>query len=116
MNVSDIIMAVSGIVVGVVGTISTRIGKKGDQTLQAAKEQFDRMLGEINYYRDALDETRTQWEGRWDRQMARCRKVTDQASVAIARLMNGQHTHRDHEVAEQALRDIEEHVQTDHTD
>ena len=115
---------ISGVVAvgGVFGTILARRGTRGDQELQSFSDQFGRMLEENKYLTSQLGEARsevtrvrTEWEQRWDRQIARCRTVTDQAAAAIARLM-GMHTLEDERDAQQVLRDTAAHIESDHTD
>lgn len=107
----------------VLGTILSRIGKKGDQELQSITDQFGRMLSENKYLGEQLTaeragraQDRVESEGRWSRQIDRCRKITDSASRTINRLLSNEPgTGPDIEGA-QTLRAIDEHNGLDHTD
>lgn len=79
-------LVISGTVAlgSVLGIVLTNIGKRGDQEQQQVTDQFKRMLDEVGYWQDTTSRTRTEWEGRWDRQMKRCRTITDQLVAFIA--------------------------------
>jgi hypothetical protein len=75
----------------VLGVILSRIGKKGDQEQQAVTDQFRRMLEENQYLTTSLTQARADisqvrqgWEDRWQRQMDRCRTITDTLVNALA--------------------------------
>lgn len=87
MTASQIIMAAVGAAVAALGYVLAQYGKRGDQQIQQNKDQFQRLMDEANYWRDQTGEARAEFEGRWDRQIARCRKVTDQAYATIAELI-----------------------------
>jgi hypothetical protein len=98
---------------GIIGTITSRIGKRGDQELETVRDQFARLIAEVDYWKATATEGRGEWEGRWDRQMVRCRKVTDALVVALAQLLRGASA-EDREAAERALQDLREHNDADH--
>lgn len=108
-------------------TLLGRRGKKEDTRIAERTQAFDevlqladRRLAEIDRLiaeRDAAnadkEALRESWEKRWDRQMARCRSITDPLVQALNQLQ----THAPHARAEagQALRDLAEHNERDHT-
>jgi hypothetical protein len=112
-SIWTVIIAAAGVAGGIIGTIASRMGKKGDQELESVRDQFGRLLSEVNYWKESATSTRDEWETRWDRQMVRCRKVTDALVGALARLLLGA-TAEDREIAEKALQDLHEHNDTDH--
>jgi hypothetical protein len=114
LSVWTIVIAAATVIGGVVGTVAARMGKKGDQELETVRDQFARLIAEVAYWQNTATDARTEWEGRWDRQMVRCRKVTDALVVAIVRLLRGSTTPEDREVAEKALDDLREHNSSDH--
>lgn len=80
-------MGFVGIAVTFLGVVLTRMGSSRDQQIQQTKDQFQRLLDEARYWREVVGDTRDEWESRWERQMNRCRKITDEASNTITDLM-----------------------------
>lgn len=116
MNPSTWTVVISGVLAagGIIGTILSRIGKKGDQELQSFSDQFQRMLRENEYLAKSLADERaaraadrTEWETRFTRQTDRCRKITDAATATIIRLLSG----RTDPAADATLSQIAEHAE-----
>lgn len=115
MNPSGWTLIIAAVVAvgGIIGTITSRIGKRGDQELETVRDQFARLIAEVDYWKSTATEGRGEWEGRWHRQMARCRNVTDALVVALVQLLPDAST-EDRELAERALQDLREHNDADH--
>lgn len=114
MTVSQIVMSVVGSAVLLVGYLLAQRGKKGDQEIQETKDQFQRMVDEAKYWREQTSGSRAEFEGRWDRQIARCRRITEQASATIADLMKYVPSNQQRDASD-TLGEIEQHRQDDHT-
>lgn len=106
-------MAGVGAAVAVLGYILAQYGKRGDQQIQQNKDQFQRLMDEANYWRGQTNDSRTEFEGRWDRQIARCRKVTDQAYATIAELIRFVPDPQRRQ-GDRALEEISEHQTNEH--
>jgi hypothetical protein len=97
-----------------------RRGKREDNKLQSAAQTFTELqqlaeerLTEIKYGTDAAISGRNESEKRSARQKDRCRKVTDEAAASILRLMPDASPQARSD-AELTLRDIQDHIDTDH--
>ena len=112
-TLSQIIMGFVGLAVTFLGVVLSQIGKRGDQTIQQNKDQFQRLLEEARYWEGQSKSTRNEWEARWDRQMERCRKITDEAYVKLTELMHYVPLTQRRDTAH-VLDDIEQHRQDDH--
>lgn len=114
MTVSQIIMSVVGSAVLLVGYLLAQRGKKGDQEIQETKDQFQRMVEEAKYWKLETGDARAELEAFRDRQLARCRRVTESAYATISDLIR----YVPDEVrrqADQALEEIEQH-KADHSE
>lgn len=108
-----VVIAGAGVFGALLGTVLSRIGKKGDQELESIRDQFGRLISEVNYWKETSVTARDQWEARWDRQMTRCRKITDALVGALAPLLRAASA-EDRQAAEKALEDLREHNDSDH--
>lgn len=111
-------LIISGVLAigSVLGIILSRMGKKEDVEQQAVSDQFKRMLDEVNYWQASASTTRTEWEARWDRQMDRCRKITDRMAGALQTLLgqlDDEHKVADHTVQE-VIEAVKDHDNVDH--
>lgn len=102
------------------GTWLARKGKREDNRIEQNNQSFgqllslaDARLAEIQRLSAELERVRTSWEARWDRQMRRCRKVTDSLADAI-RVLQRQIPGATQPTAEAALQALEEHELDDH--
>lgn len=98
----------------ILGVVLTNVGKKGDQEQQQVTDQFKRMLEEVGYWQDTTSRTRTEWEGRWDRQMDRCRKITDKLVIFIASIAKSSMDPRVRSEAEDLTSAVKTHNESDH--
>lgn len=105
-----------------------RRGKKEDVKIAERGQAFDQLLElaatrlaeitRLSTERDTAnterERVRTSWEDRWDRQMKRCREVTDSLVGTISQLrdMAGDEGKRK---ADDALRVVGQHNERDHT-
>lgn len=87
MTTPQIIMSVVGSAVLLVGYLLAQRGKKGDQEIQETKDQFQRMVDEARYWKAEAGDARTELDSFRDRQLTRCRKVTESAYKTIAELI-----------------------------
>lgn len=124
---SDAVLAILAILGTWFATVLARKGKRedtkiatGNQTFTQLRELGEARLAEINRLqtenaglRAENERDRLAWEARWDRQMTRCRKVTDEAAGSIARLMQ-RAAPEDRTAAEATLRDVHSHLDADH--
>lgn len=92
----------------------------GNQTFTQLRELAEARLDDIERLTAALaaanaeiERIRSAWEARWDRQMARCRKVTDALVRAITALRKLA-TPEARQEADRVLVELEEHRQDDH--
>lgn len=99
-------------------TILTRKGKREDQKLSERQTAYEELYqlneargAEIVRLNAAILAIRDEWEARWDRQMARCRTITDTLSRAIVKL---QQVHPDAPTAADALTELDHHNEDDH--
>lgn len=90
------------------------------QEFAALKQVNDTLTAENNRQRSDLNESRKRnrnlredWESRWNRQMDRCRVVTDSLVQTIATLRTSA-APEDQARAEDALRNLHDHVDADH--
>lgn len=112
---ASVIIGIVSSLVLLIGYILTQRGKKGDQAQEAIKSQFDRMLTENRYLAEQLAATRKEWEARWDRQMVRCRKITDTAANTISDLLRFVPPDKQSK-ANRTINEIATHVDGDHSD
>lgn len=98
----------------VLGVVLSGIGKKQDQEQQQVTDQFRRMMDEITYWQRTASTTREEWEGRWDRQMDRCRRITDRLTAALNTVASQATNPADREVADEALAEVKAHNYNDH--
>jgi hypothetical protein len=105
-----------------------RRGKKEDTRISERGQAFDQLvklaenrLVEINRLsteRDAAvverEKVRVSWEERWDRQMVRCREITEDlvATIGQLRILSGP---AGRQAADDTLRALDEHNERDHT-
>lgn len=108
-------MGFVGVAVTFLGVVLSQIGKRGDQQIQQNKDQFQRLIDEARYWKDNATEARNDLESFRDRQLSRCRKVTDSAATTISKLMRFVPPDKQREGAH-ALDEIQSHIETDHTD
>ena len=116
------LLAALGIFGSYLAAILTRRGKTEDLKLQRADQAFDHMkelaetrsvdLVRATADRDAawaeVERVRKLWEGRWDRQILRCRKVTAALVETIAMLRTDADP-KQRQVVEDALHALDEH-------
>jgi hypothetical protein len=105
-----------------------RRGKREDTKIQEANQAFSqlrelaearlaeitRLTASLTAANSELDRIRDQWEKRWERQMKRCRDVTEPLVSAIAALRKLAGPAAD-EQAETVMRVLEAHNQDDHS-
>lgn len=90
--------------------------KQVNEALQAEnKRQREDLADARERSRQYRSVIRDEWEPRWSRQMERCRVVTESLVQTIASLRTSASPKQRAE-AEDALRDLEQHRDTDHID
>ena len=106
-------------------------GKKADNKVAVRNANYDELerlaksrLEEINRLQaaktaadDEVDRVRTSWEQRWDRQMSRCRGVTDKLVDVVAMLKTPpkDHLQPGEEIqVDEVLQELQEHREDDH--
>lgn len=113
MTAQQVIMSVVGSAVLLVGYLLAQRGKKGDQEIQQTKDQFQRMVDEAKYWKGEAGDARSELESFRDRQLRRCRAVTESAYATIAALITqvpkGQRAR-----GERVMAELEQHQDTDH--
>lgn len=107
-------LIISGVLAvgSVLGVVLTKVGKKGDQEQAQVTDQFKRMLDEVGYWQNTAVKNREEWETRWDRQMTRCRKITDKLVMFVVTTGKADPSVRTE--AESLARDLADHNETDH--
>lgn len=100
-------------------TILTRKGKREDQKLSERQTAYEELYqlneargAEIVRLNAAILAIRDEWEARWDRQMVRCRTITEPLVRTIVKLQAAR-PFPDPEAAE-ALTELEHHNEDDH--
>lgn len=79
---------------------------------EARLAEIIRLTAALTEANAALERLRTEWENRWDRQMKRCREITDGLVRGLAALRHpGEPTPPE---VDDALRDLDDHRATDH--
>lgn len=125
-EVTSALLTATMIFAGLFGTWLARKGKREDNKIAAANQtlieiralaeerriEIVSIRGELTAERIAHQETRDREEKRWDRQMKRCRIVTDNLVNALAERW----AEKGQEKRDQALRDLEQHNFEDHTE
>jgi hypothetical protein len=105
----------------------SRRGKKEDNRLAERGQVFEEVLQlaanrlteitRLGAERDAAvierERVRTSWEERWDRQMSRCREITDALVVTIDRLRVAAPP-SERNAADEAIRQLDAHNERDH--
>ena len=114
MSLSQLIMTGVGIAVTFLGVVLAQRGKRGDQVIQQNKDQFDRLIEEATYWKGVASDARGDLDSFKDKQLARCRKVTDAAYQTIADLIRFVPPEQ-HRRADRTLGEIETHNETDHS-
>lgn len=111
-------IVISGVLAvgSILGVILSGVGKKQDLEQQQVSDQFKRMLDEVNYWQNTAGATRDQWEKRWDRQMGRCRTITDRLVIALTVISAQSNNSADKAKADEALAEIRAHNTSDHGD
>lgn len=123
-EITSAILTATAIFAGLFGTMLARRGKREDNRiaetnqnlLELSKLAEERRIeivavrAELTAERTAHADTRLRDEKRWDRQMKRCRLMTDSLVKALAERWaeNGKQLH------DEALRDLEQHNFEDH--
>lgn len=109
-------LIISGVLAlgSVLGVILSRVGKREDVEQAQVSDQFRRMLEEVNYWQESNSRTRSEWEQRWDRQVDRCRRITDRLSSTVTNLAGQLSSGQAKEDAADALREVEDHREADH--
>lgn len=122
-------LAVLSIIAELLATWLSRQGKREDNRLAERSKAFDELkqlsetrLVEINRLtteRDAAnlekDKVRKAADERWDRQMARCREITEALVDTITTLQGVGDPQVGQRAAEEALRSLAEHNERDHS-
>ena len=112
---SQLIISAAGILITFVGIMLSRIGKRADEVQSSVTSQFERQMQEIEYLSARLKETREEWEGRWDRQMTRCRIITTSSAQVIVGLQDRLKPGDPNKVlSEQQVLEMQEHLERDH--
>jgi hypothetical protein len=115
VTTTQIIMSIVGSAVLLIGYLLAQRGKRGDQEIQQTKDQFQRMVDEAKYWKTEAEGARDDLENFRDRQLSRCRKVTESAYATISdliRFVPDEMRRR----ADHALDEIEQHKATDHSE
>lgn len=115
------ILGVCAVASGVLGTLLAFRGKNADQKSAARAQSFIELEGlakeradEIAALRAENARLRTEYEGRWDRQLARCRSATDSLVGVIAEY--GASSSTAVAAAVEALRGLYAHREDDHNE
>lgn len=108
-------LVISGVLAigSVLGVVLSRIGQKQDVEQRQVSDQFERMLNEVTYWRDSATRTREEWEARWDRQINRCRGITDRLAMTLALTAKDP---AERASVEEVLGELRNHNSTDHRD
>jgi hypothetical protein len=109
-------LVISGVLAigSVLGVVLSGVGKKQDQEQQQVSDQFKRLLDEVSYWQRTAQTTREEAEGRWDRQIDRCRRITDKLTAALTSVASQANDPAGRKVADEALADLEAHKYNDH--
>lgn len=111
----NLIMAAVGAAVTFLGIVLSQIGKRGDQQIQTTKDQFQRLIDEAKYWKDNATEARDELEKFRDRQLLRCRGVTDAAYATISKLIEA--ANAPNRAEGQAMQgELEQHRSEEHGD
>lgn len=101
----------------VLATVLTRKGKRDDDRREVRQQWFNEMAELAETRREEIERKdaqlaalHAQYEGRFDRQLARCRATTDSLIKAIAELRSSPTG----PAADRALRQLAEHREDDH--
>jgi hypothetical protein len=120
--------ALVGAYLGYRGKLSEVNQMKAAQLANTKDQQFDQVVSvaglrlveieRLAAARDAAEEKNTkliaEWEGRWARQMERCRRITDAATDTIANLQKQVINPLARRDATRTLIEIEDHRASDH--
>ena len=106
-------MAAVGAAVTFLGIVLSQIGKKGDQQIQTTKDQFQRLIDEAKYWKDNASDARADLEKFRERQLVRCRGVTDAAYATISKLIEAAKPPERAE-GQAMMGEIEQHRAEDH--
>jgi hypothetical protein len=123
-EVTSAILTATAIFAGLFGTWLARKGKREDVKIAAANQilleiralaeerrvEIVVLRTELTAERLAHQETRLREEQRWDRQMKRCRIVTDNLVAALAQRW----AEKGQQLRDDALRNLEQHNFEDH--
>lgn len=109
-------LVISGVLAvgSILGVILSGVGKKQDQEQQQVSDQFRRLLDEVGYWQGTASRTREEWESRWDRQMQRCRVITDRLTTALAVVSDKLEDPAEKAKAAEALEELRAHNTNDH--